>query len=132
MSSPAPVTARVHTPPQMTTITISQDGRRERPGHVPTISGEGGWGGWGGRVHDARKPLYIFGYHPHGIISWGALVCFATEGADFSANFPGIDLRLLTLKVSADRVRESWIGQRRGSPGGLQGVSRGSPGGLQG
>jgi hypothetical protein len=42
---------------------------------------------------------YIFGYHPHGIISWGATVCFATNGAGFNEKFPGIDLRLLTLKV---------------------------------
>eukprot|EP00126_Sphaerothecum_destruens_P011270 Sdes_comp20884_c1_seq1m17940 len=41
---------------------------------------------------------YVFGYHPHGIISLGALVNFATDATNFSGIFPGIDLRLLTLR----------------------------------
>ncbi|KAI9142390.1 diacylglycerol O-acyltransferase 2 [Paraphysoderma sedebokerense] len=41
---------------------------------------------------------YIFGYHPHGVISMGAWVNFATEANSFSTLFPGIHLRLLTLK----------------------------------
>ncbi|CAF1190940.1 unnamed protein product [Rotaria sp. Silwood1] len=41
---------------------------------------------------------YIFGYHPHGIISLGAFCNFATEATGFEEKFPGIDLRLLTLK----------------------------------
>ena len=40
---------------------------------------------------------YIFGYHPHGIISHGAFAAFATEGLGFSQIFPGITNTLLTL-----------------------------------
>ena len=43
----------------------------------------------------ARK--YIFGYHPHGIISHGAWAAFATEAVGFSELFPGITNTLLTL-----------------------------------
>jgi 2-acylglycerol O-acyltransferase 2 len=41
---------------------------------------------------------YIFGYHPHGIISFGAIGNFATEATGFEEKFPNINLRLLTLK----------------------------------
>ncbi|KLO19104.1 diacylglycerol-acyltransferase [Schizopora paradoxa] len=44
----------------------------------------------------ADRP-YIFGYHPHGVISMGALATFATESTGFSAAFPGIKPHLLTL-----------------------------------
>ncbi|KAL2269789.1 hypothetical protein VTJ83DRAFT_1973 [Remersonia thermophila] len=50
------------------------------------------------KTHDlmpTRK--YIFGYHPHGIISHGAFAAFATEALGFSAKFPGITNSLLTL-----------------------------------
>ncbi|KAK8019745.1 diacylglycerol acyltransferase type 2a [Apiospora arundinis] len=40
---------------------------------------------------------YIFGYHPHGIISHGAFAAFATDALDFSGKFPGITNTLLTL-----------------------------------
>jgi 2-acylglycerol O-acyltransferase 2 len=40
---------------------------------------------------------YIFGYHPHGIISHGAFAAFATDGLGFSSKFPGITNSLLTL-----------------------------------
>ncbi len=40
---------------------------------------------------------YIFGYHPHGIISHGAWAAFATEALGFSQLFPGITITLLTL-----------------------------------
>ncbi|RAO74343.1 uncharacterized protein BHQ10_010355 [Talaromyces amestolkiae] len=40
---------------------------------------------------------YIFGYHPHGIISHGAFGAFATEALGFSKLFPGITNTLLTL-----------------------------------
>lgn len=40
---------------------------------------------------------YIFGYHPHGIISHGAFAAFATEAMGFSQLFPGITNTLLTL-----------------------------------
>lgn len=36
------------------------------------------------------KKNYIFGYHPHGIMSAGAFCNFATEATDFSKTFPGI------------------------------------------
>lgn len=50
------------------------------------------------KTHDLpadRK--YIFGYHPHGIISHGAYAAFATEALGFSEKFPGITNSLLTL-----------------------------------
>jgi 2-acylglycerol O-acyltransferase 2 len=40
---------------------------------------------------------YIFGYHPHGIISHGAFAAFATDACDFPKLFPGITNTLLTL-----------------------------------
>lgn len=40
---------------------------------------------------------YIFGYHPHGIISHGAFTAFGTEALGFSQLFPGITNTLLTL-----------------------------------
>ncbi|KAJ5919021.1 hypothetical protein N7466_009964 [Penicillium verhagenii] len=40
---------------------------------------------------------YIFGYHPHGIISHGAFAAFGTEALGFSKLFPGITNTLLTL-----------------------------------
>jgi 2-acylglycerol O-acyltransferase 2/2-acylglycerol O-acyltransferase 1 len=40
---------------------------------------------------------YIFGYHPHGIISHGAFAAFGTEALGFSRIFPGITNTLLTL-----------------------------------
>jgi 2-acylglycerol O-acyltransferase 2 len=43
---------------------------------------------------------YIFGYHPHGIISIGAITNFGTDATEFSKKFPGINLRLLTLKMN--------------------------------
>ncbi|KAF2645800.1 diacylglycerol O-acyltransferase 2 [Massarina eburnea CBS 473.64] len=41
---------------------------------------------------------YIFGYHPHGIISHGAFAAFGTEALGFSQLFPGITNTLLTLE----------------------------------
>jgi len=43
---------------------------------------------------------YIFGYHPHGIISHGAFAAFATEALGFSQLFPGITNSLLTLDAN--------------------------------
>lgn len=40
---------------------------------------------------------YIFGYHPHGIISHGAFAAFGTEALGFSKLFSGITNTLLTL-----------------------------------
>ncbi|KAK5122397.1 hypothetical protein LTR85_003981 [Meristemomyces frigidus] len=41
---------------------------------------------------------YVFGYHPHGIISHGAFAAFGTEALGFSQLFPGITNTLLTLE----------------------------------
>ena len=53
------------------------------------------------RLHRSEKleptRKYIFGYHPHGIISHGAFAAFATEALGFSQLFPGITNTLLTL-----------------------------------
>ena len=60
---------------------------------------------------------YVFGFHPHGIISIGAASCFATEGPrtldlskneseisssrrGFEALFPGLNRRLVTLPIN--------------------------------
>ncbi|RKO95626.1 diacylglycerol-acyltransferase, partial [Caulochytrium protostelioides] len=40
---------------------------------------------------------YVFGYHPHGIVSLGAWINFATEANHVSDFFPGLRIRLLTL-----------------------------------
>lgn len=51
------------------------------------------------KTHDllpTRK--YIFGYHPHGIISHGAWAAFATDALGFSGKFPGITNSLVTLE----------------------------------
>lgn len=53
------------------------------------------------RLHRVQKleptRKYIFGYHPHGIISHGAFAAFATEALGFAQLFPGITNTLLTL-----------------------------------
>ncbi|KKK14606.1 diacylglycerol o-acyltransferase [Aspergillus rambellii] len=53
------------------------------------------------RLHRSEPLLptrkYIFGYHPHGIISHGAFAAFCTEALGFSKLFPGITNTLLTL-----------------------------------
>lgn len=43
---------------------------------------------------------YVFGYHPHGIISHGAFAAFATEALGFKQLFPGITNTLLTLDAN--------------------------------
>jgi 2-acylglycerol O-acyltransferase 2 len=48
------------------------------------------------RLEPTRK--YVFGYHPHGIISHGAYAAFATEALGFNQLFPGITNTLLTLE----------------------------------
>jgi hypothetical protein len=54
------------------------------------------------RLHQVQaldpEKTYVFGYHPHGIISMGAAVCFATNACGFEEKFPGIDIRVLTLR----------------------------------
>lgn len=51
---------------------------------------------------------YIFGYHPHGIISVGAFINFATEGTGFSQKFPGISPHVLTLNCKYLWLLLSW------------------------
>ena len=41
---------------------------------------------------------YVFGLHPHGIMSCAAFVNFASEATGFSEQFPGIRPHLLSLK----------------------------------
>lgn len=43
---------------------------------------------------------YIMGYHPHGIMSAGAIVNFASEGTKFSEMFPNIVPHVLTLRMN--------------------------------
>uniref|UniRef100_A0A914UIK1 diacylglycerol O-acyltransferase n=1 Tax=Plectus sambesii TaxID=2011161 RepID=A0A914UIK1_9BILA len=40
---------------------------------------------------------YLFGYHPHGVISIGALTSFGTAAAGVSEKFPKLKFRLATL-----------------------------------
>lgn len=40
---------------------------------------------------------YVLGFHPHGVLSTGAFLNFATEGTGFSAKFPGITPYLSVL-----------------------------------
>lgn len=50
------------------------------------------------KTHDLPpNKKYIFGYHPHGIISHGAWCAFGTNALGFSQKFPGITNSLLTL-----------------------------------
>lgn len=61
-----------------------------------------------------RDKNYLFGYHPHGIISVGCVVNFATNATGFDRLFPGIDVRVLTLasnfKVPFFREFLIWLG----------------------
>ena len=41
---------------------------------------------------------YIFGYHPHGLLTAGAAVNFVTEATHFSTVFPGIRPHLMILR----------------------------------
>jgi 2-acylglycerol O-acyltransferase 2 len=44
--------------------------------------------------------IYIFGYHPHGIIGVGAMANFGSDATSFSKQFPGIRPHLLTLATN--------------------------------
>jgi len=46
------------------------------------------------------KKNYIFVFHPHGVLSLSAIANFCTEATGFPKLFPGIDLRVLTLKLN--------------------------------
>jgi len=41
---------------------------------------------------------YLFGYHPHGIVSVGAFCSFVTDAAGFHRLYPGLTAHLLTLR----------------------------------
>ena len=41
--------------------------------------------------------VYMFGYHPHGIISVGCFVSFAADATGVSEMFPGIRIHAATL-----------------------------------
>ncbi|XP_013887405.1 2-acylglycerol O-acyltransferase 3b isoform X2 [Austrofundulus limnaeus] len=43
------------------------------------------------------KKNYIFGIHPHGIMSAGGFACFSTEACGFAEEFPGVKSTLATL-----------------------------------
>ncbi|EPY27166.1 2-acylglycerol O-acyltransferase 2 [Strigomonas culicis] len=47
-----------------------------------------------------RQKNYLFGYHPHGIHTFGAISCFGSEANDFSKLLPGIRVHLQTLGVN--------------------------------
>lgn len=59
---------------------------------------------------------YIFGYHPHGIISHGAWGAFATNALGFADLFPGITNTLLTLdsnfRLPFNRDWILWMGMQ--------------------
>jgi len=45
----------------------------------------------------SRQNVYLFGYHPHGVISVGCFVNFAASVTGFPLLFPGLDIRAATL-----------------------------------
>ena len=45
------------------------------------------------------KGNYLFGSHPHGLLSYGAVAAFGMEGANFSQIFPKLKPTLLTLQI---------------------------------
>ena len=49
----------------------------------------------GGKLHPRN---FLLCSHPHGVLSAGAFCCFATEGAGYSAAFPGTTPHLLVLQ----------------------------------
>jgi 2-acylglycerol O-acyltransferase 2 len=42
----------------------------------------------------------LFGYHPHGILSFGFVSLFATEGSGFSRLFPGVIPSVATIPLA--------------------------------
>ncbi|KAI0223952.1 diacylglycerol O-acyltransferase 1 [Massospora cicadina] len=43
---------------------------------------------------------YIFGYHPHGILSTGAFINFSTQATGLGKKLPGLKVHLLTLNTN--------------------------------
>lgn len=62
-------------------------------------------GGTGGMADPSRN--YILGYHPHGVVSIGALTNFGTDATGFPDLFPGCTAHLATL------VGQFWFPLRR-------------------
>ena len=46
------------------------------------------------------KKSYLFGYHPHGVLGFGAWSLFATNGSNFEETFPGIQPHLCTININ--------------------------------
>ena len=46
---------------------------------------------------------YLAGYHPHGLLCFGAYASFATNACGFNKLFPGIVSRLITLPQNVTR-----------------------------
>ena len=46
------------------------------------------------------KHNYVMGYHPHGILSCGAIVNFCSEATGFSEKFKGINPHIVTLEAN--------------------------------
>ncbi|EPY36977.1 2-acylglycerol O-acyltransferase 2 [Angomonas deanei] len=47
-----------------------------------------------------KQKNYLFAYHPHGVHTFGAILCFGTEANFASKMLPGIKTHLQTLKVN--------------------------------
>jgi len=59
---------------------------------------------------DSGRPRYIFGYHPHGIISHGAFTAFGTDALGFKEKYPGIVNSLLTLDIQFHiPIHREWL-----------------------
>ncbi len=58
---------------------------------------------------------YLFGTHPHGIISFSWFINFASEATGFSKMFPGIKPHLMTLSANFFtpllRAYSLWMGE---------------------
>jgi len=53
------------------------------------------------RTHDLDpEKSYLLGYHPHGVLGYGAIAAFATDALKFSEAFPGLTARLITLRLN--------------------------------
>jgi len=57
---------------------------------------------------------YVFGYHPHGVISMGMFSNFLTEATGFSEHFPGIKMHVMALntvvRIPFSREMLMWCG----------------------
>lgn len=74
------------------------------------------------------KHTYLFGYHPHGILSQGAFINFATNATGFAEMFPGVDLRcvvccLCLCSASACVTASMFCGMMQPVDAGVQFIS---------